>query len=185
MTLTTLGRTVFQKRTWPLLTEVLIFGVGLTLFYGILVLARTWFGPLTPVASISHHPSALPLYAAYSLLRIAIAYALSLIFTLVYGYIAAYNTKAERIMIPLLDILQSIPVLSFLPGVMLAMVALFPHSQLGIELGSILLIFTGQVCNIAFSSIHASRTSRVNSMRQREYIASVGGNVSHSLNCLM
>ncbi len=151
MTLTTLGKTVFQKRTWPLLTEVLIFGVGLTLFYGILVLARTWFGPLTPVASISRHPSALPLYAAYSLLRIAIAYALSLIFTLVYSYIAAYNTKAERIMIPLLDILQSIPVLSFLPGVMLAMVALFPHSQLGIELGSILLIFTGQVWNMAFS----------------------------------
>src|SRR5260370_30168804 len=54
-------------------------------------------------------------------------------------------------MVPLLDILQSIPVLSFLPGVMLAMVALFPHSQLGIELGSIILIFTGQVWNIAFS----------------------------------
>jgi NitT/TauT family transport system permease protein len=55
------------------------------------------------------------------------------------------------ILIPLLDILQSIPVLSFLPGVMLAMVAIFPRSQLGLELGSILLIFTGQVWNIAFS----------------------------------
>ena len=54
-------------------------------------------------------------------------------------------------MIPLLDILQSIPVLSFLPGVMLAMVALFPTRQLGLELGSILLIFTGQVWNMAFS----------------------------------
>jgi NitT/TauT family transport system permease protein len=54
-------------------------------------------------------------------------------------------------MIPLLDILQSIPVLSFLPGVMLAMVAIFPHSQFGVELGSVLLIFTGQVWNIAFS----------------------------------
>ena len=53
--------------------------------------------------------------------------------------------------IPLLDILQSIPVLSFLPGVMLAMVAIFPHKQIGVELGSILLIFTGQVWNIAFS----------------------------------
>jgi NitT/TauT family transport system permease protein len=54
-------------------------------------------------------------------------------------------------MIPLLDVLQSIPVLSFLPGVMLAMVALFPSRQLGVELGAILLIFTGQVWNMAFS----------------------------------
>ena len=54
-------------------------------------------------------------------------------------------------MIPVLDVLQSIPVLSFLPGLMLAMVALFPHRQLGIELGAILLIFTGQVWNMAFS----------------------------------
>jgi len=65
--------------------------------------------------------------------RITIAYLLSLIFTLVYGYIAAYNAKAERFMVPLLDVLQSIPVLSFLPGVMLAMVSLFPSRQLGIE----------------------------------------------------
>ena len=72
-------------------------------------------------------------------------------FQLVYGYIAAYNAKAERVMIPLLDTLQSIPVLSFLPGVMLSMVALFPTRQLGLELGSILLIFTGQVWNMAFS----------------------------------
>ena len=54
-------------------------------------------------------------------------------------------------MIPLLDTLQSIPVLSFLPAVMLAMVALFPTRQLGVELGSILLIFTGQVWNMTFS----------------------------------
>ena len=84
-------------------------------------------------------------------MRISVAYALSLAFALAYGYIAAHSKRAEIVLIPLLDILQSIPVLSFLPGVMLAMVALFPHSQLGIELGSIILIFTGQVWNIAFS----------------------------------
>ncbi len=54
-------------------------------------------------------------------------------------------------MLALLDILQSIPVLSFLPGVMLAMIALFPARQLGVEIGSIVLIFTGQVWNMAFS----------------------------------
>ena len=87
----------------------------------------------------------------YSVLRIAIAYVLSLGFTLVYGYVAAYNARAERFMIPLLDTLQSIPVLSFLPGVMVAMVSLFPTRQIGVELGSILLIFTGQVWNMTFS----------------------------------
>ncbi len=107
----------------------------------------------------------LPVYAAYSLLRITVAYFLSLAFTLAYGYIAAYNARAERIMIPLLDILQSIPVLSFLPGVMLAMVALFPHHQLGVELGAILLIFTGQVWNMAFS-FYSSLKSIPRDMRE-------------------
>ncbi|HEX6905267.1 MAG TPA: ABC transporter permease subunit, partial [Terriglobales bacterium] len=81
----------------------------------------------------------------------AIAYALSFLFTLVYAYIAAHNRRAERVLVPLLDTLQSIPVLSFLPGVMLAMVALFPARQLGVELGAILLILTGQVWNMTFS----------------------------------
>src|SRR6202011_6341940 len=89
---------------------------------------------------------------------IAIAYGLSLVFALAYGYIAASSRRAEIIMVPLLDILQSIPVLSFLPGVMLAMVAIFPHSQFGAELGSILLIFTGQVWNIAFSFYSSLKT---------------------------
>jgi NitT/TauT family transport system permease protein len=76
---------------------------------------------------------------------------LSLLFAVTYGYIAAYRPRAERFMIPPLDVLQSIPVLSFLPGVMLAMAALFPGRQLGVELGAVLLIFTGQVWNMAFS----------------------------------
>ena len=62
------------------------------------------------------------------------------------------------ILIPLLDILQSIPVLGFLPGVMLAMVALVPNRQLGVEIGSIILIFTGQVWNIAFSFYSSLKT---------------------------
>ncbi len=105
------------------------------------------------------------MYAGFSLLRISAAYFLSLAFTLIYGYVAAYNPKAERFMIPLLDVLQSIPVLSFLPGVMLAMVALFPSRQLGVELGAILLIFTGQVWNMAFS-FYASLKSIPRDMRE-------------------
>jgi NitT/TauT family transport system permease protein len=126
--------------------------------FGIFTIGRSWLGPAAPHAHISQSPSALPLYALYSLVRIGVAYALSLIFALGYGYIAANFRRAEMVLIPLLDILQSIPVLSFLPGVMLAMVALFPHRQIGAELGSILLIFTGQVWNIAFSFYSSLKT---------------------------
>src|SRR5246127_2419345 len=147
------------------LPDILMFGAGIALFYGVRLVGRTWLGPLNEQAVISRSPLALPAYAGYTLLRIATAYLLSLAFTLVYEYIAAYNPRAERFMVPLLDVLQSIPVLSFLPGVMLAMVALFPGRQLGVELGAILLIFTGQVWNMAFS-FYASLKSIPREMRE-------------------
>jgi NitT/TauT family transport system permease protein len=151
------------------LPDLIMFGAGIALFYGVVTVGRGWFGPFTPSVEISRSLWALPAYAGYSLLRIAIAYFLSLVFTLVYGYVAAYNPRAERFMIPLLDVLQSIPVLSFLPGVMLAMVALFPGRQLGVELGAILLIFTGQVWNMAFS-FYASLKSIPKDMREAAMI---------------
>jgi NitT/TauT family transport system permease protein len=147
------------------LPDLIMFGAGIALFYGVVTVGLRWFGPFTPSVEISRSLWVLPAYAGYSLLRITIAYVLSLGFTLVYGYIAAYNARAERFMIPLLDVLQSIPVLSFLPGVMLAMVALFPGRQLGVELGAILLIFTGQVWNMAFS-FYASLKSIPKDMRE-------------------
>ncbi len=147
------------------LPDVIMFGAGIALFYAVVTVGRSWLGPFTPTVEISRSVWALPAYAGYSLLRITIAYILSFAFTLVYGYVAAYNQRAERFMIPLLDVLQSIPVLSFLPGVMLAMVALFPGRQLGVELGAILLIFTGQVWNMAFS-FYASLKSIPNEMRE-------------------
>ena len=151
------------------LPDLLMFGLAITLFYAVLMVGKTWLGPFTPEVAISHSLWALPAYAGYSLLRIAIAYFFSLTFTLAYGYIAAYNPRAERFMIPLLDVLQSIPVLSFLPPVMLAMVALFPGRQLGVEAGAILLIFTGQVWNMTFS-FYASLKSIPNDMREAEKI---------------
>jgi NitT/TauT family transport system permease protein len=100
----------------------------------------------------------LPVYAFYSIVRMAIAYMLSLAFAVTYGYIAAYNPRIEPLMVAVLDILQSIPVLSFLPPVVLAMVLLVPGHQLGIEMGVILLIFTGQVWNLAFSFYSSLKT---------------------------
>src|ERR1700720_3574286 len=148
-----------------ILQDLPIIFAGLALFYAFLSLTHYWMAPANAQTAIQLRVSALPKYAMFSVLRLAIAYVFSLAFTLVYGYIAAYNPRAERFMIPLLDTLQSIPVLSFLPGLMLAMVALFPSRQLGVELGAILLIFTGQVWNMAFS-FYASLKSIPREMRE-------------------
>jgi NitT/TauT family transport system permease protein len=141
-----------------LVRDVPVIVAAFALLYALLALTRAWLAPANIETHISLAPAALPKYAMFSLLRIAIAYVFSLAFTMIYGYIAAYHAKAERIMIPLLDTCQSIPVLSFLPPVMVAMVALFPTRQLGVELGSILLIFTGQVWNMTFSFYSSLKT---------------------------
>ena len=120
--------------------------------------ASRWTAPLTPSVSINLSPTVLPLYAGYSLLRMLLGYILSLIFTLVYGHIAATNRRASVVMVPILDILQSIPILSFLPVVILTLVAVFPHSNIGLELSSVILIFTSQAWNMTFSFYHSVRT---------------------------
>ncbi len=147
-----------SRWAWAFLIDIAVFLFVFAAIYGVYAIGHTWLKPATPASQISQNPRILPLYAFYSLVRLAIAYALSLLFALSYGYLAARSRRAEVVLIPLLDILQSIPVLSFLPGVMLAMVALFPHRQLGVELGSILLIFTGQVWNMAFSFYSSLKT---------------------------
>jgi len=147
----TLSRGLILERSWPFFLDLGVASVGLAAFYAVILIAKYWMGQPQPEVVISTSPRALPFYAFYSIVRIGIAYLLSLVFAVGYGYIAAYNRRLEAWMVAVLDILQSIPVLSFLPGVMLAMVALFPKLQLGVELGAILLIFTGQVWNMAFS----------------------------------
>ncbi len=125
----------------------------------LLVLAAArWATPLTPANTISISPSVLPAYAGYSLLRMILGYLLSLVFTLIYGQIAATRRRAATVMIPLLDILQSIPILSFLPTVILVLVAAFPHSNVGLELSSIIFIFTSMAWNMTFSFYHSART---------------------------
>jgi len=94
--------------------------------------------------------SELPIYAFFSALRMLAAYFLSVIFSLVYGKYAAKNKKAEKIMLPLLDILQSVPILSFLPVVVLSLRVVFPQG-VAAEIGSVVLIFTSQAWNMTFS----------------------------------
>jgi NitT/TauT family transport system permease protein len=97
--------------------------------YGIVGLAREWTGEIRPTVTIDLSPAALPKYTLLSLSRGLTAYVLSLAFTLTYGYWAAKDRVARRVLIPLLDVLQSIPVLGFMPGVVLALVAAFPPSS--------------------------------------------------------
>jgi len=135
---------------------LILAGVAAVLF-ALIDVGEEWTGVLRPVAEIDLRPAALPRYVMLTLARGFAAYGLSLIFTLLYGYIAAYNRRAEKVMVPLLDILQSIPVLGFLPGLVLALVAIFPQSNIGLELACVLMIFTGQVWNMTFSFYHSLR----------------------------
>jgi NitT/TauT family transport system permease protein len=147
----TLARSLVLRRTWPVLLDLCVAAIGLAAFYAIVRIGMLWAGPTSEQMVVSLSPRALPQYAFYSVVRIFLAYVLSLVFAISYGYLAAYNTRVESFMIAALDILQSIPVLSFLPPVMLAMIALFPTRHFGVELGAVLLLFTGAVWNMAFS----------------------------------
>jgi len=147
----TFARSLVAARTWPVLIDAAVAACALAIFFAVVSTGKYWLSKPAPIVEISHSINALPVYAFYSIMRIGLAYLLSLIFAVAYGYIAAYNPRVEPWMVAVLDILQSIPVLSFLPPVVLFMVALIPGHQLGIEMAVILLIFTGQVWNLAFS----------------------------------
>ncbi len=146
------------RRSASLLPDVTIIVALAAFIYGLTHVANHWHAQLQPQVDISLSFWALPGYALQSLLRSFLAYGLSLTFAVAYGYIAAHNARAERLMLPLLDILQSIPVLGFLPGAVLALVTLFPRTNTGLELASILMIFTGQVWNMAFSVYQSMRS---------------------------
>ncbi len=100
---------------------------------------------------------ALPTYALLSVLRMAAAYFLALFFSIAYGYYAAKNPRARQVMLPILDILQSTPILSFLPVVVLGLTAVLPQG-LAVEIGAVLLIFTSQAWNMTFSFYQSMTT---------------------------
>lgn len=132
-------------------SDLIAFAALGAIIYGVVAVAAEWTGRLQPVAEIHLEYKYLPLYTLFSLSRGVLAYVISFLFTMVYGYVAARVRGAERVMVPVLDILQSIPVLGFLPGFVLGLVHLFPHQNLGLEMASVLMIFTGQVWNMTFS----------------------------------
>ena len=131
--------------------DLAVAGLLAALIYALVTVTHEWSGPLRQVPEIHLEARYLPLYTLFSLSRGVIAYGVSFLFTMVYGYAMARVAGAERVMLPVLDILQSIPVLGFLPGFVLGLVYLFPHQNIGLEIASVLMIFTGQVWNMTFS----------------------------------
>lgn len=155
------ARTGAPRRIPALLADLAVLLGVLTLLYlaarvgsGMLVS----FQPPSDVPEISLDPANLPYYAGRSTLRMFIALGASLIFTFVYGYAAAKSRRAERVLIPLLDVLQSVPVLGFLSITVTGFIALFPGSLVGLEMASIFAIFTGQVWNMTFSFYHSLKS---------------------------
>ena len=113
--------------------------------------AREFEAPFSQAVRIDLSPAALPRYTLYSLSRGVFALMISYLFALGFGWTAAKSRAAERLLLPLLDILQSIPVLGFLPGLVLGLMSLFPTRNVGLELAAILMIFTAQAWNLALS----------------------------------
>ncbi len=140
---------------WDLLLLPLVFGGLFLLAWGSRQMAMPYeFGEVLP---ISLDPAMLPGYALRTALRMGIALFCSLLFTFVYAKAAVSNRRAEQILIPLLDILQSVPILGFLSITVLWFVHLFPGSLLGPECAAIFAIFTSQAWNMAFSFYYSLR----------------------------
>lgn len=148
------ARTAFDWRdvvaTALLVAVIVLLGSG----------ARQMIAPLSPaeLPEISLSPAALPGYALRTTMRTLAALVASLLFTFVYATIAAKSRRAEMILIPLLDVLQSVPVLGYLSFTVAFFVSLFPGRILGPELAAIFAIFTSQAWNMAFSFFQALRT---------------------------
>jgi len=141
---------------------VIVAGLGAVLA---LAIRLAWHSPAVVAGPrISLAWSALPWYALLSTSRMAAAYVLSLGFSLAYGYFAARSARARKVLMPLLDILQSVPILSFLPVVLLGLSALLPQG-IATELAAIILIFTSQAWNMTYS-FYQSVTTVPQEMRE-------------------
>jgi NitT/TauT family transport system permease protein len=140
------------------------FAIGLGVLTLLYVVSRVGaqsfvkFSPPDIIPGVSLDPRNLPNYAARSTLRMFVALGFSTLFTFIYGYAAARSKRAERVLVPMLDILQSVPVLGFLSVTVTAFIALFRGSLLGLEAASIFAIFTGQAWNMAFSLYQSLRS---------------------------
>lgn len=141
---------------WDVIALLLVMGMIVLVVYG----AEVTTLPLSTLntAPLSLDPSHLPVYALRTMLRMLLAIVLSLIFTLIYASVAAKSRRAEVVLIPILDILQSVPILGFLTFTVTFFLNLLPGSMLGAELASVFAIFTSQAWNMTFSMYQSMRS---------------------------
>lgn len=161
------GGTPEDRKTGPvtlgrrILSDIIV-AAGIVAMFGLIAWLLPALGePIGPSgipSTVSTDLSNLPYYALRSVFRMFVALFFSLIFTFVYGLAAARCRRLSRVLIPLLDILQSVPILGFLSATITIWLVLFPGSMLGVEAASIFAIFTSQAWNMAFS-FHRSLTS--------------------------
>jgi len=141
---------------WDVLAFIVV--IGLIVFLG--ETSRGLFAPLTALelTPISLDPWHLPEYAARTTFRMFAALALSLVFTLTYATWAAKSDRAGKLLVPILDILQSVPILGFISITVVFFMSLAPGRVLGAEFAAIFAIFTSQAWNMAFSFYQSLRT---------------------------
>ena len=146
------------ERGWRFgwIDAIVILGVFVLLWLLVVLTGdmRVHFDELNP-PPLSLDVAYIPYYTARTVLRMVIAFAAALLFTFTYGYVAAKSVRARKVMLPLLDILQSVPVLGFLSITVTGFLALFPGSLLGVECASIFAIFTAQAWNMTFGFYHS------------------------------
>jgi len=145
--------TAYRTKMYPNYWDILALLWVLAIFTFLALNARQMAIPyqLGQTLTISLDPAVLPRYAGRTVLRMLIALVFSFLFTFIFGTWAAKSRRAERIIIPMIDVLQSVPILGFLSVTITAFITLFPGSLLGPESAVIFVVFTSQAWNMAFS----------------------------------
>jgi NitT/TauT family transport system permease protein len=153
-------RTLSIHQVAPNLWDMVVFSLVIGLLVLIAVGGRETLVPLAVAnrTPISLDPGALPGYALRTTLRMFAAMGLSVAVTFIFGAMAAKSRRAEMVIIPLIDVCQSVPVLGFLSFTVTGFMALFPGSVLGVEFAAIFAIFTSQAWNMVFSFYHSTKT---------------------------
>src|ERR1700734_2442870 len=148
-------RQALQPNIWDIVALILVTGAMVLIVYG----GEQTTAPLSAldITPVSLDPSNLPLYALRTTMRMLLAIVCSIIFTFIYAALAAKSRRAEMVLIPLLDILQSVPILGFLTFTVVFFMNLFPGSVFGAELACVFAIFTSQAWNMTFSMYQSMR----------------------------
>ena len=150
----TLGQAL-RPNIWDVVALVFVIGAMVLIVYG----GEQTAAPLSTldVAPVSLDPANLPAYALRTTMRMLLAIVCSIVFTFIYAALAAKSRRAEMVLIPLLDILQSVPILGFLTFTVVFFMNLFPGRVFGAELACVFAIFTSQAWNMTFSMYQSMR----------------------------